>query len=661
METLDQQAVMLAKAIRQSESGGNFQAQGKSGEYGAYQFTEPTWQATSQKYLGQAIPLQQATPEQQNEVAYKQIKEWKDKGYNVGQVASMWNAGEKNPDLYKDDSAVGINKYGAKFNVPAYAKSVATAYQTLKSGGQPGVDTSNPSSVAQPQQSAQTAQPESLGGKAWDVAKGVANWAFPIVGDIASDIKGTNKKTLLQQAADLGLSGLWFIPGLGEVGEGARGTEAAVEGGGLLAKALGSTALKGAAVGYGAGTLSNLSQGQGIGQSLAPNVSNVLGAATGGIAGAVLPKISNILKNQFTEEGALSKTSQNIEQEVRRLVPGSKLMNNLPEGGSRASKLIVASGNLPTVEGNKFIVVPAIDSMYERIARLGETRAEALDKIGTTASLDDIIETAKSHVGNVPEGQTAGEQALIKQRKFSGEVGSMNSKLDKIAQDIKSAHGLVPNPDGTWPDMKLSASDLEALKEVQTSNSGRFKYNGSLGDQNASSVLGSVAKNELENMADKSGFSGIKEYNSYIKDHYDAIKVLQQLGNRTVKGGRLGNMLMGHTMGLAASAAESAVGGGFLGSVGGLIAGEGAGNFLSKLMGETTLSNPLRDALLNKITQEDPQIVQELMQYAGKTGKIAPMAVAASKKMAGRTKGLLPGLLTKGAIKASSGVGKLMQ
>lgn len=151
-ETLDPQAVNLAKAIRQTESGGDFQAKGKSGEYGAYQFTEPTWQKLSSKY-GINTPLQQATPEQQNEVAYRQVKEWKDAGYNPGQIASMWNAGEGEPDAYtgkfsNGQPSSGTNKFNVHFDVPAYAKSVATAYQTLKQGGEVQADPANPSSVA---------------------------------------------------------------------------------------------------------------------------------------------------------------------------------------------------------------------------------------------------------------------------------------------------------------------------------------------------------------------------------------------------------------------------------------------------------------------------------------------------------------------------------
>jgi hypothetical protein len=139
---LDPQVVNLAKSIRQTESGGDYNTPGKSGELGGYQFTKDTWNTEAPKY-GINTPLSQATPEQQNAVAYNQIKAWKDQGKDVTQIASMWNAGQGEPDAYtgkfSDGSpSTGTNKYGVKFDVPAYAKSVATAYQTLKNGGQGG-------------------------------------------------------------------------------------------------------------------------------------------------------------------------------------------------------------------------------------------------------------------------------------------------------------------------------------------------------------------------------------------------------------------------------------------------------------------------------------------------------------------------------------------
>lgn len=136
---LDIQVVNLAKAIRKVESGGSFDAKGKSGEIGAYQFMPTTWAGEAPKY-GINVPIEQATPAQQNAVAYNRIKEWKDKGYNVTQIASMWNASEGEPNAYKgtfgmstSTHAMGDLSKGTNFDVPGYAAKVAIEYKKLKS------------------------------------------------------------------------------------------------------------------------------------------------------------------------------------------------------------------------------------------------------------------------------------------------------------------------------------------------------------------------------------------------------------------------------------------------------------------------------------------------------------------------------------------------
>lgn len=160
---LDPSVVNLAKAIRQQESGGDFTVKGKSGEYGGYQFTPDTWNAVAPKY-GINTSLDQATPEQQNAVAYNRIKAWKDSGKNVTQIASMWNAGEGEPDAYtgkfsNGNPSIGTNNFGAQYNVPAYAKAVSNYYLGYKNGSS---QTQTPSSDA----STPDQQPESFGQKA---------------------------------------------------------------------------------------------------------------------------------------------------------------------------------------------------------------------------------------------------------------------------------------------------------------------------------------------------------------------------------------------------------------------------------------------------------------------------------------------------------------
>lgn len=178
---LDAGAVALAQAVRQTESGGNFSAKGASGEYGAYQWEPSTWAAQS-KAAGVNVPLEDATPAQQNQVAYTQIKAWKDQGYNVGQIASMWNAGEGDPDAYLNGNK-GTNSSGVSYDTQAYAQKVATAYQQFK--------TQQPTQNGQtPPTGANTApQAPSVGGFLSNVVSSGANFAGNLVNAVAHPLQ----------------------------------------------------------------------------------------------------------------------------------------------------------------------------------------------------------------------------------------------------------------------------------------------------------------------------------------------------------------------------------------------------------------------------------------------------------------------------------------
>ena len=119
---LDPNALTLTKAIGLQEGGGqiNYNAKGGSGETGAYQWMPETWKAQAQSVLGDAnAPM---TPENQNQVAYTWVKSKLDAGNTPAQVASMWNAGEGNPNAWQGNA--GTNKSGVSYDTQAYAKGV---------------------------------------------------------------------------------------------------------------------------------------------------------------------------------------------------------------------------------------------------------------------------------------------------------------------------------------------------------------------------------------------------------------------------------------------------------------------------------------------------------------------------------------------------------
>jgi hypothetical protein len=129
--------------MRTIESGGKYNIKGASGENGAYQFMPATWKAWAGKHLGD--PNAPMTAENQNFIAYQQVKGWKDEGLTPYQILSKWNSGGTNYE-----GKVGVNKMGVKYDVPAYVSRGMTEFQkeVVKLGGR--LPTASPSVIPPP-------------------------------------------------------------------------------------------------------------------------------------------------------------------------------------------------------------------------------------------------------------------------------------------------------------------------------------------------------------------------------------------------------------------------------------------------------------------------------------------------------------------------------
>lgn len=137
----------IVKAIGYAENGGkpdlNKLQKGKSGEMKSiFQFTPSTWKLYAKQVFGKEdVPLNNDT---ETYVVHEKVKKWVDAGYNTEQIASMWNAGEARPNAYKENWK-GTNKYGVKYDTPAYAKKVASYATSFEKGDQSKFTKSNSS------------------------------------------------------------------------------------------------------------------------------------------------------------------------------------------------------------------------------------------------------------------------------------------------------------------------------------------------------------------------------------------------------------------------------------------------------------------------------------------------------------------------------------
>lgn len=135
-------ALLITKALAYTENGGKptTAKAGKSGELKSiFQFLPSTWKLYSKQVLGQDVPL---TLESEAYVVHKKVSDWIDHLEEDGtpeeeiplKIASMWNAGERKADAYKENHK-GTNKYGVAYDTPAYAKKVGNYVKEFSNEG----------------------------------------------------------------------------------------------------------------------------------------------------------------------------------------------------------------------------------------------------------------------------------------------------------------------------------------------------------------------------------------------------------------------------------------------------------------------------------------------------------------------------------------------
>jgi hypothetical protein len=108
-------AVALAEAIRTVETGGNFNARGKSGEGGSFQHMPATWRHHSTLVYGY---VKEMTPEREWYVVTKLLDKWLSEGMTESQIALRWNAGGATK------CSSGINSKGVHYDSCAYQQKV---------------------------------------------------------------------------------------------------------------------------------------------------------------------------------------------------------------------------------------------------------------------------------------------------------------------------------------------------------------------------------------------------------------------------------------------------------------------------------------------------------------------------------------------------------
>lgn len=464
----DPQVLLMLKVIKQMEGGDYNNRTGDAGSSaGAFQWNNDNiplkagenpshWMAGAAKYLGDAkAPM---TVANQNEVAYKQIKAYKDAGYGPDEIDALWNGASKDPagkmihnnsgrgDRFQAALQNAIQEKQQGFNPKPYSNPDTQPQSPVAQNPAPGQtnqqDTppaDNPFTATQPKVLTEGANS--------DLIKQAGNFLFPIVGDLKNDFTGQNNKTALQQVGDAGLSVLPFIPGLGEAGELARGA-------GLAARVAANPIARGAAVGYGAGVAQNMSQGESIGQSFAPNINNAAGTILGAgaplamksigaireLASGMNPQIENALKDTGITPELYNKymqTAQERNQNIRAPAPHELSADYLDEASAKIKDAWNAAGKAvgeaKTAAAN--IQLPDMTPVIKGF------QSEVESRYGIKLSIDHAGQIQTEMLPHTTHGLTSSEISRLGQtfRELNSLYGSTARNASDVIRSISNS------------------------------------------------------------------------------------------------------------------------------------------------------------------------------------------------------------------------------
>lgn len=287
---------------------------------------------------------------------------------------------------------------------------------------------------------------------------------FPIVPDLRADLQGASagapQKTGLQQVGDAALSALPFIPGLGEAG--------AVAKGGMLAKLAANPVARNAAIGYGSGVAANLSQGQGAGQALMPNINTVGGAVVGGGTAGLLKGLTG---------GAQGLRNSSVKNMETILAPTGKIDKQLTQkiAPELAKKGVIAATRdslLAKYEEHMGAAGDALDAGYEKLP------ANAKFEVGSLFdTLNKKIDrlTINGVVPSAAQPKVQAYQTLMKDLAHLGvSVSEDGTQVFSDVSNVRTLRQILDSGKKTFALTDLDAATKGAQKELGASIRSEF-------------------------------------------------------------------------------------------------------------------------------------------------------------------------------------------
>lgn len=499
---LDPQLVDFAKSLRDVESGGDFKAKGKSGEYGAYQWIPETWAAKS-KESGVNVPLEQSTPQQQNEVAYKTLEKWRQQHpeWNLGNFASAWNAGENAPDAYLGHS--GTNSHGVKYDTAVYAKKVAERYHTYKaqSTGQgtiSGISTNSPLAEGVKDVGNELSGRFNQGGKA--ISDASSGKISPLSGVLQTVGAAAGA------AGDLVNRGLELIPGVKQVED-------------ILGKGIGMAA----ETGIGKSVIEGYQAWAQEHPEAAGNVGAIVNIASVFPLFKAFSLAKNVTKSAVAKafETTVAKSATKELEGALSLQAGRKLVASAERKGVKPAEELVKRNYVPEIEK---------DAMGNDIYSF--KNADELANV-QESNLEQQLQAALASKFDKPIALTQARNNAIKEARDSIPFGGSLPAVEKKIHDTFDF----------WEGRYGKDASLAKLTEMKRGVREDVKFDSPTLDKDSSYYVGQGLMKSVEDTANSRGIKGINGINKEMGKIIQLRKVMTHLDGKKFRSKKKGGLL----------------------------------------------------------------------------------------------------------------------
>lgn len=520
-QPVDQQALNLTHAIALQESSKD----GKTPEYnavgdngtskGAYQWQPGNYEAAA-KNAG--LDPTDFSPANQDKVAYAQIKAYKDKGYDPGQIASLWNSGS--PDNWQNHSGTTvINGKTISYDTPKYVNGVKQHYLALTGNQEAGQQVGQ-----QPQQTEtgiKSTQDESLTSQLVNRV----NEGTKALSDIATP-QSAGGQSLVSDVLQTG----------GAIG-GAIGdiTNKALE---LIPGVKGIENL----IGQGVGALAQTDAGQSVTKAVRafsdqhPELSKDIGAAFNIVTAIPILKGLGVVKNLAMDATATALKDvaekgmvNSLTEAAASVKSGRNLLNKTPD----AIREMVEARAIPEIQGGKYVTKTAYDTLDNTISHIEEGELQT-----TLAKADKMTGASQSFTGVTKQ---ALDYLKTEYKPSNSELGAVEKKL----MDYTSSYGNNPT--------------LKDLTEIKRKIRKGVNFNSSAIEHNTAYLAGQALQNNIEKVASRLGLDDVAAINQKMGRLMQAQEMLKVIDGRSVKTGIIGKALKGGA-GMLGEAGGNAIG-----------------------------------------------------------------------------------------------------